>query len=930
VTLKPDEARVLIGQFVGSFEILGTLGIGGMGEVYRARDTRLKREVALKILPASFADDPDRLARFQREAEVLASLNHPNIAAIYGLEEGADVGAGFSRPVQALVMELVEGETLADRIARGAIPVDEALPIAKQIAEALEAAHEQGIIHRDLKPANIKMRPDGTVKVLDFGLAKLSERGSAIRDPGSDRVGAGFSRPNSLSPTMTSPALMTGVGVLLGTAAYMSPEQAKGRPADKRSDIWAFGCVLYEMLTGKRAFEGDDGAETLASVLRAEPDWRGLPTGVPPELSRLLQQCVAKDVRRRFRDIGDVLLRIDEIHRGSGTASINTVPRSRRRQRLTWAIAGAVAIVVSSAGSLMWRAITSGSQAEAIEFSIMAPPDITFAGLPGGGTGIAPQIAVSPDGRRIAFVGASKGTFKLWVRSLSSLEARELPGTEQAAFPFWSPDSRFIGFFAAGKLKKVSLDGGPPVVLCDSVGGRGGTWNQNGVILFAPSLSGLLRVSASGGTPVRVTKLDEQNRETGHRWPFFLPDGRHFFYTAVTGPLGSALQASQVKIGSLDADNIISLFAAESAVSYSSGHMFFWRDGNLMAQPFNVDTLRPDGEPAPVAQQVIAEGLRYVSASVSPTGVLVYGTRRADALTQLTWRDRSGRILGTLGEPAGYASIALSPDDNRVAVALPTGSGRGSFVPGASSDIWVINAEGSTMTRTTFGSGANVWPVWSPDGQRIAFLSTRDGGGIYQAATNGAGREELLFAGPGAPSPTDWSPDGRFIAFSSSTGVGGTDVMILPLAGRRPIGFAQEPFTQYEAVFSPDGRWVAYTTVDQAAGEEVFVQPFPSTGGRYQISRSTGTQPIWRGDGRELFFLTADGQMMVVTVDTRTQFEVSKTPEALFDTGITPGNGWRQYAVTKDGQRFLINTPARGSNPATLTVVTDWQAALRK
>jgi eukaryotic-like serine/threonine-protein kinase len=636
------------GVRLGSYDIVGLIGAGGMGEVYRARDTRLKREVALKILPESFATDPDRLARFQREAEVLASLNHPNIAAIYGLEEADGV--------RALVMELVEGETLADRIARGAIPIDEALSIAKQVAEALEAAHEHGVIHRDLKPANIKLRPDGTVKVLDFGLAKLTETGFGSRDSGFEGARGAL----SASPTITSPAMMTGIGVLLGTAAYMSPEQAKGRPADKRSDIWAFGCVIYEMLTGKRAFHADDVAETLAAVLRGEPDWKALPKGTPAELSRLLQECMSRDVRRRFRDIGDVLLRIDDIHRGPGTDSIDAVRRARRRERFAWAIAGAGAIVGFSAGLLTWRAMTSASQPEPIEFSITAPPDTTFGGLPGGGTGVAPQIAVSPDGRRVAFVGASKGTFKLWVRSLSSLEARELPGTEQAAFPFWSPDSRFVGFFAGGKLKKVSLDGGLPLVLCDSVGGRGGTWNQNDVIVFAPSLSGLFRVSASGGTPAPVTKLDERNRETGHRWPSFLPDGQHFFYTAVAGPLGSVSQASQVRIGSLDSNNIISLFAAESAVSYSSGHLFFWRDGNLMAEPFNVGTLRPEGEPLPVAQRVIAEGLRYVSASVSPTGVLVYGTRRADAFTQLTWRDRSGRILGTLGEPAGFLQTAAA------------------------------------------------------------------------------------------------------------------------------------------------------------------------------------------------------------------------------------------------------------------------------
>jgi serine/threonine protein kinase/Tol biopolymer transport system component len=904
------------GARLGPYEVVSALGAGGMGEVYRARDTRLKREVALKILPTSFAADPDRLARFQREAEVLASLNHPNIAAIYGLEEGpAEAGPH----VRALVMELVEGETLADRIARGAIPVDEALPIAKQIAEALEAAHEQGIIHRDLKPANIKLRPDGTVKVLDFGLAKLN-------DPNARNVPNVSNDPNapSMSPTITSPALMTGVGVLLGTAAYMSPEQAKGRPADKRSDIWAFGCVFYEMLTGRRAFPGEDVAETLAAVIKSEPDWQTLPDDTPASIRRLLRRCTEKDRRERLHDIGDAQLELKDVlfSRTDAQQPVRVTSLAGRRKRIALVLALIVA-VAAAGGMFAWRSIVPAAPTEAIRFSILPPTNTTFGSIPGGGTGLAPQIALSPDGRQIVFVAASKGAFTLWVRSLGSLDARELAGTNQAAFPFWSPNSRFIGFFAEGKLKKVSVNGGPPVVLCDSAGGRGGSWNEQDVIVFASAASALQRVSAAGGLPTPVTTLDVSRGETGHRWPYFLPDGRHFFYTAVAGPLGTAPRPSEIRIGALDSKDVTTLFSAESAVSFSSGHLFFWREGTLLAQPFDARVLRTIGEPFPVAQQVIAVGLRYVSASVSRTGVLIYTTRSVEPVTQLTWMDRTGRVLGTVGEPATYANLALAPDEQRVAVSLYAAS---TSIPGVATDIWVINLERSTRTRITFAPGVNAWPVWSPGGDRIAFFSSRQNSGIYQVAVNGAGRDEMLFNGSGAPYPTDWSHDGQYLALTQATAATGNDVLILPFAGdRKPIPFTDAPFTQYGAVFAPDGRWIAFSSVDAAAGEQIFVQPFPPTGGQYQVSRNGGTQPMWRGDGKELFFLTADGQMMGVAVDARSQFEAGN-PEPLFRTGTTPGTGFRQYAVTRDGQRFLINAPF-GNNQTSLIVVTNWRSA---
>jgi eukaryotic-like serine/threonine-protein kinase len=905
------------GTRVGSYEIHSAIGAGGMGEVYRARDIKLGRDIALKILPESFARDDNRIARFKREAQVLASLNHPNIAAIYHVEEADGVSA--------LVMELVEGETLADRIARGPVALEDALPIARQITAALEAAHEQGIVHRDLKPANIKVREDGTVKVLDFGLAKLTEAG------GTGEAGRAGGDRLSMSPTITSPALITGVGTLLGTAAYMAPEQAKGKPADRRSDIWAFGCVLYGMLTGNRAFAGEDIAETLAAIIKTEPDWSALPAGLPVVITSLLRRCLKKEPRERLRDIGDAHLELTEALRSHAEEQqrVDAPVRANRRERVAWALVALISIGAVLIG--LWsRTSNQGTEpGPAFEFSIAPPPNTTFGGIPGGGTGVAPQIALSPDGQQIAFVGASNGVFRLWVRSVGSLKARELPGTDQAAFPFWSPDSRFIAFFAGGSLKKMPLDGGSPIVLCESVGGRGGTWNQEGVILFAPSLSGLQRVSAAGGVPAQVTALDASQRETAHRWPHFLPDGRHFFYTAVAGALETRPRPSQVKIGSLDTKETTSLFAAESAVSYSRGHLFFWRDGNLMAQPFDPAARRITGDSVPVAQDVIAEGLRYVSASIVPTGALVYATRSAGSLRQLAWRDRSGRLLGTVGEPAGYANLALSPDERRVAVSLPSGGSGGSRFPGTANDIWMMNLDRSTITRVTFAPGYNAGPVWSPNGDRIAFFSSRQNAGIYEVPTNGAGRDEPLLPSGGLLIPSDWSRDGRFIVFSATAARTASDLMILPLDGsQKPFVFLAEPFTQDEAAFAPDTRFIAYTTVEATTGAQVFVQPFPATGGQYQISRNGGHQATWRADGKELFFLSLDGQMMSVAVDTRNQFEASN-PEVLFQAGITPG-GQHQYAVTKDGQRFLINTPVEGSNQTSLTYVTNWQAARAK
>ena len=660
---------IAAGARIGPYEVLALLGAGGMGEVYRARDTTLNRDVAIKVLPDLFASDAERLARFTREAQTLAALNHPNIAHIHGLEDNGGV--------RALVMELVEGEDLSQRVARGALPLDDALAIARQIAEALEAAHEQGIIHRDLKPANIKLRADGVVKVLDFGLAKALEPGSGIGDGGSPNL--------ANSPTITSPA-MTMRGMILGTAAYMAPEQAKGKPVDKRADIWAFGCVLYEMLAGRRAFDGDDISTTLAAVLLKDPEWHALPASTPVALRRLLTRCLTKDPKARLRDIGEARVRIDELLGGApdeAGAPVITPARSGWRRGVPWAAAGALALGSMLIGAVVARRSAGDvtSTAVPVTFAIAPPENTSFGGPAGGGTGSATQVAVSPDGRNIAFVAGAQAAYRIYLRPVSSLAARAIPGTEGGTFPFWSPDSRFVGFFADGKLKKVPIAGGPAVVLCDAPFGRGGSWSRDNVILLAPGeianakgREALWRVSSAGGVPAVVTRVDPANADTRHRWPHFLPDGRHFIYTEVFGAPGTGAKPSNIRIGSLEPGEAdVTLLQAESSAAYASGHVLFARDATLMALPFDPETRQPAGGAFPVAERVSQEGSRYVGASVSENGTLVYGSDDSLAVTELTWRDRTGRALGSVGGPAPYFNLALSPEERRVAVAVSTG-----------------------------------------------------------------------------------------------------------------------------------------------------------------------------------------------------------------------------------------------------------------
>ena len=885
---------ILPGRRLGPYEILSAIGAGGMGEVYRARDTKLGRDVAIKVLPANFVNDPERLSRFQREARMLAALNHANIATIYGLEQSGDV--------TSLVMELVPGETLADRVKAGPLPIEEALKIAVQIAEALEAAHEKQIIHRDLKPANVKVTPEGKVKVLDFGLAKAFAGDTSTEDIGN-------------SPTLSQAATMQ--GVILGTAAYMSPEQARGKAMDKRTDIWAFGCVLFEMLSGNQTFHGEDVTDILAAVVRSEPDWRALPAATPLKARNVLRRCLQKDRRQRFHDAADVRIEIEEALAVPRGVEATSDPAARDwRERLAWpAVAAALALTtIAFAIGFVLRAPQSP---EAIRFFV-SPPD-TWS-LMGAGTLTTGPVSVSPDGHRIAVLAASAdGRSILWVRSLDTLNAQALAGTEGALRPFWSPDSRFLGFFAGGKLKKIEIVGGPPITLCDAPEGFGGTWNREGVIVFAPTAtSALQRVPAAGGAASEATTLDQG--ENGHRMPFFLPDGRHFFYRSAV----RNLQGGPIYLASLDSsERKLVLNADSSNVVYTQGHLLFLRETTLMAQPFDPRRIVLTGEAFPVAEQIQTQGNPLAGVfSASENGVLAYQTGTAMDGFTLTWLDRSGKKIGILGEPAIYGDLELSPDGKRASVGIPE--------PGKGRNIWIYDVARSLKTRFTFDAAMEAQSIWSPDGSRVVFSSNRKGHyDLYQNASDGSGTEALLLEDNLDKYPESWSADGRFILYGSTGGPTGNDLFVLPLTGdRKPVPFLNTQFNESYGRFSPDGRWVAYRS-NESGKFEIYVAPFPGPGGKRQISTSGGGFPRWRRDGTEIFYLAPDNKLMVAAVSGKgSSFEVGAV-KPLFDTRVFTGLRY-PYDVAADGQRFLVNTVPGQASSAPVTVVVNWTAGLKK
>jgi Tol biopolymer transport system component len=888
------------GTRLGPYEILSPLGAGGMGEVYRARDTRLDRIVAIKVLPAHLSSNPEVRSRFEREARAVSSLNHPHICTLHdiGNQDGIDY----------LVMEHLEGETLAARLHRGPLPLAELLRCAIEVADALEKAHRQGLIHRDLKPGNVMLTKSGA-KLLDFGLAKsLAPAG-----------GPGASGGMTASPTMTSP--LTAEGAMVGTFQYMAPEQLEGSEADARSDIFSFGLTLYEMATGKRAFGGKTQASLIASILKEEPQpISALQPVTPPALERLVSTCLAKDPDERRQTMHDVLLELRWIAGAGPQPEIHGAPaaRTRTRERFLWLF---LVLLLGAAGVALGlaRHRTPSLEPRAIRTFVPAP-DKTSLRSTGFGAG---PVVISPDGSRLVFSARKEdGTEPLFVRPLESLVATPLAGTEGASYPFWSPDGRSIGFFADSKLKRIDAAGGPALSLCDALSGRGGAWNPEGIILFAEAQgSGLFRVPAAGGTPIEVTRLDKARQEGTHRWPQFLPDGRRFIYYSRTA-VGSETNA--IMAGSLDGGDAKVILRTQSDAVYASGYLIFMRETTLMAQPFNADDLTLTGDAFPIAEQVqldwsFARGVF----STSENGILVYQTGVPSAGSQLTWYDRSGKQTGTLGDKALYTDFSISPDLKKVAVTI-------SEPRVGPPDLWIYVVARNLRTRFTFDAGPDNRPVWSPDSSRVIFSSARAGSfDLYIKSDSGSSNEELLLQAQYDQLPESWSADGRYVAYYNR-GVPGTrsDIWVLPLSGTRtPIPFLQTGFQEQDPQFSPDGRWIAYTS-DESGREEVYVAPFPGPGRKWQISTVGGSRPRWRQDGREIYYLAVDNTIIAVEVGQQgSSFEVGvATP--LFV--IRPQRIGTIYRVSPEGQRFLVNTAVEEERTSPLTLVVNWIADLRK
>jgi serine/threonine protein kinase/Tol biopolymer transport system component len=884
-----EHHQKVIGKQIAHYVVEAHLGSGGMGEVYQATDSKLRRSVAIKILPDAFVRDAERIARFQREARVLASLNHPHIAAIYGLEESG--GRSF------LVMELVSGETLADRIARGPLPIEEALAIATQITEALDAAHDKGVVHRDLKPANIKVTSDGNVKVLDFGLAKAFD---------SETTEVNLSN----SPTLSAAA--TYAGVILGTAAYMSPEQAKGLPVDRRTDIYAFGAVLYEMLTGRKAFQGDTVAETLAAVLKVDPDWAMLPTDIPEAIRRVLRRCLQKDRTRRLQAAGDARIEIEDA-RAEPAAKGPPVPStaSRSRERLAWTAALAMAVAIAVPAVMYLR--SAPPDAPETRTEIVTPP-----------TSDPTSFALSPDGRQLVFVASGEGPSRLWLRSLAGTTSQPLAGTEGAVAPFWSPDSRSLGFFSDGALKRLDIGGGAPQTLAKSAAPAGGAWNAEGTVLFSPgnTFGPLFRIPASGGEAVAIATLAGQSF---YRSPQFLPDGRQFLFSALATP-----ETSGIYLGSLDSGEITRLTSADTAGIYApSGWLLWVRGGTLVAQRLDLQRRALTGAPVTVAEPVAFSGL-VGAFSVSESGLVAYRPGRAGR-RQLSWFDRAGKSLGTVGAPdeALLSGPSISPDDRRVAVFR---SVQDKF------DIWLL--DGARTSRFTFAEGFDQWPLWSPDGGRIVFSSIRNQQRrVYVKPSSGAGSEELVLELPLATNAitNDWSADGRFVLYHSRDPETDRDLWVLPMEGaREPWLFLKTNFAEAAGQFSPDGRWVAYQS-NETGRYEIYVRPFvdpaaagskvTGTGGQWQVSTGGGMFARWRLDGKELYYNGPDGRMMAAPMTASGTTLEPGTPVALFQARIygggTDNNLGRQYDVARDG-RFLINTIVDDA-ASPITLIQNWK-----
>ena len=886
------------GQKLGPYEIVAPLGAGGMGEVYRARDKRLERRVAVKVLPAEVSGNAERKQRFEREARTISSLNHPNICALYDV--------GNQDGIEYLVLEYVEGETLEKRLEKGPLPTDVLLRYGAEIADALEKAHRSGVIHRDLKPANIMLTKSGA-KLLDFGLAKWSA--------------VGTSEEETLKTLTEGAPKLTEQGTILGTFQYMAPEQLEGKEADARTDVFALGEVLYEMATARQAFAGKTKASLIAAILSAEPTpIATLQPMTPPALERLVRGCLEKDPDERWQTAHDVKLQLRALAEGRSQEGIAApvVVRRKNRERLLLAALAGTAMVAALLGFLYLRPPV---KLRVVRSSVRAMENSTFllAGVPSG-------LALSPDGLRLVYVArdSTNNKLQLWVRPLDSLQAQPLSGTEGAFFPFWSPDSQSIGFFAGGKLKRIEAAGGPPIAICEAPIPRGGTWSQDGVILFSPSVnSPIHRVSATGGVATPVTSLELSKNETTHRWPHFLRDGRHFLYVAGTPLLPKESSTNSIMMGSLDSKESKFLLHTHADALYASGHILFLRLNTLMAQPFDVRHLELTGDAFPIADPVQENDVTLRSiVSVSQNGLLAYLGGTGANNRELNVLDRNGKKVNQVPGLEGYNTPRISPDGKRFVYTQlsPT------------YDIWIYDISRGVKTRLTFGSAsglANLDPVWSPDGKRVAYTSLRAGKyGFYVKPADGSGSEEVLYEGnENIRYLNDWSPDGKLLSFQQVVqGVNG--VWLLPLNGEgKPLPREGAPAYGFASAFSPDGKWLAYCS-NQSGEQQVYVEPFPASGGKWQVSTAGGCYPRWRRDAKELFYLSGDDRMMAAAVSANRSGLTIGAVTPLFEASVYRSI-MGAYDVSGDGQHFVVPYEL-GQPNAAITLVENWDAELKK
>jgi len=888
------------GKKLAHYEITGLLGKGGMGEVYRARDTKLGRDVAIKVLPTEMSKDPERLARFDREARTLATLQHANVASIYGFETAGDT--------RFLVMELAEGEDLSERLKQGALPAEDVVTLAVQLAKGLSAAHAVGIIHRDLKPANIKISSEGKLKILDFGLARAN---------GADEMSDSALEH---SPTLTA---MTQPGVILGTAAYMSPEQARGKNVDHRADIWAFGIVLFGMLTGRPVFEGETASDTLAGVLRADVPWEELPKDTTPTLRRLLERCLDRDPTRRLQAISEARIALEDLEAGrSDESASRSTARGGLRfrgERLAWIVA-VVALVATTA--IMTVRHESMPNQPLVQSTLLPPDGWDFAP--------ASPFAVSHDGSHVAFEAVARpenetvasGSNSIWLRDLGHPEARQLANTNGNAYPFWSPDGQWLGFFANGKLSKIQARGGPVIPLCEATDGRGGTWSSAGTIIFQKSWSeGLMKVPASGGSPVPLTTLNEDHFEVSHRWPSFLPDGKHYLFYVVSTTNPNTSEYSGIYLGSLDESESRLLLKSESRGLYAQGHLIYRAGSTLMARPFDPSGHRFTGDPAPVSSDIPGGAISWGGAQfgVSETGVLLHMRGAEATSTLLSWRDRIGKVLGTVGDPAGYWELSLSNDGTRIAISIGQVTG----------DIWIIDLERQMRARFTFDPADDRTPLWSPDGNRVAYVSTQDTEGrIFVRPASGQSDAELLYTANHQIELSDWSNDGRVIFFNLiNPSDGGSDIWTLDVETSEATALLTGEWFE-NANLSPDGNWLAFTS-DESGKLEVYVQSYPEASGRWMVSNESGlgaaARPVWSHDGRELFYLRG-ASIVAVPVNLEDGFSFGEL-QTLFGDSVTTGSGY--YAVSGDGQRILTNEiPPTDQDKIGARLIQNWVSGL--